>query len=93
VEICGEVAYGWGSGERVGLLLNPSNDRWYGWGFSERLLKFLQLKSKVYGMYGVRISSGGVSAIVGPDGKIVEGEALSRLLKEGVPVMGSRLNP
>ena len=74
--ICYEDAFG---GEQLdflpqaGLLLNVSNDAWFGDSIApHQHLQIARMRSLESGRYMLRATNTGVSAVIGPDGMIVE---------------------
>jgi len=74
--ICYEDAFG---GEQLdflpqaGLLLNVSNDAWFGDSIApHQHLQIARMRSLESGRYMLRATNTGVSAVIGPDGTIVE---------------------
>ncbi len=76
VAICYEDAYG---AEQLyalpdaGLLINVSNDAWFGDSIApHQHLQIARMRSLEVGRYAIRATNTGISAFIGPDGKILK---------------------
>jgi apolipoprotein N-acyltransferase len=81
MQICYEIIF---SGEvvdrahRPALIFNPSNDSWYGsWGPPEHLAQ-ARLRAIEEGLPIMRATPTGISAIIAPDGRVVDSIALGK---------------
>lgn len=79
VAICYEDAYG---AEQLhalpdaGLLINVSNDAWFGDSIApHQHLQIARMRALEVGRYSIRATNTGISAFIGPDGKILESGA------------------
>ena len=56
----------------INLLLNASNDNWFGQSIGPyQHLQIARFRAAEHQKYLVRVTSTGISALIGPDGKII----------------------
>jgi apolipoprotein N-acyltransferase len=76
VAICYEDAYGSEqlySMEDAGMLVNVSNDAWFGDSIApHQHLEIARMRALEVGRFAVRATNTGISAFIGPDGKILD---------------------
>jgi len=76
VAICYEDAYGAEQLDAMpaaGLLVNVSNDAWFGDSIApHQHLQIARMRALEVGRYSVRATNTGISAFIGPDGRVLE---------------------
>ena len=81
--ICYDIAYQNTFLEKEGdtnLLLNASNDNWFGQSIGPyQHLQIARFRAAEHQKYLVRVTSTGISALIGPDGKIIQDISISNI--------------